>query len=107
MKIEQKNLLQAIQQLVNAGNTILQIKDLFEDDLFFVVLNFNPSEFNTAASVDYHFLKGINITEFLDKNINLYNNPTLLIANLDKTIEDSKVMNLEISKGCRWCKYSK
>jgi len=107
MKIEQQNLLKAIQQLVNAGNTILQVKDLFEDDLFFVVFNFEPSEFNTAASVDYHVLKGINITEFLDKNINLYSNPTVLVANFDKTVDECQIINMEISKGCRWCKYSK
>lgn len=107
MKVEQNNLLRAIETIVTSGNVVIQIKDLFEEDLFFVAILFNPSEFNTAASVDYHFLKGINITEFLDKNINLYNNPTLLVANLDKTIEDGKVINLEISKGCRWCKYSK
>lgn len=107
MKIENKNLLRAIEQIIEAGNVVIQIKDLFEDDMFFVSMMFTPSEFNTAASVDYHFLKGINITEFLDKSINLYSNPTALIAGLNKTIEESKVMTLEIGKSCRWCKYSK
>lgn len=107
MKVEQNNLLRAIETIVTSGNVVIQIKDLFAEDLFFLAMSFNPSEFNTAASVDFHYLKGINITEFLDNNMNLYNNPTALIAGLDKTIDEGIVVDMQISKGCRWCKYSK
>jgi hypothetical protein len=104
--MENYNLFKCIEQIVSDGWVILQICGLNESDVFFVVNKFEESYFNSAESVDYNLLEGINITEFLYKNVNLYRNKIELMNNLQNYIDDNIVMRVEFSKNVKWCKYT-
>jgi hypothetical protein len=104
--MENYNLFKCIEQIVSDGWVILQICGLNESDVFFVVNKFEESYFNSAESVDYNLLEGINITEFLYKNVNLYRNKIELMNNLQNYIDDNIVMRVEFSKNVKWCKYA-
>ena len=104
--MENYNLFKCIEQIVSEGWVILQVCGLNEEYMFFVVNKFEESYFNSAESVDYNLLEGINITEFLYKNVNLYRNKIELMNNLQNYIDDNIVMRVEFSKNVKWCKYA-
>ena len=104
--MENYNLLKCIEQIVTEGWTVLQICDLFQEPLYFVTNKFEESYFNSAESIDYNLLEGINITEFLGKNVNLYRNKTELLNNLQNYVDSAVVIRMEFNKNVKWCKYA-
>ena len=53
----------AIEQLVLEGYTILQIQQPSGEVLYFNVWKWQESYFNTAQSIDFNTVEGINITD--------------------------------------------
>ena len=104
--MENYNLFKCIEQIVIEGWTVLQICGLYKEDVFFAVNKFEESYFNSAESIDYNLLEGVNITEFLNKNVNLYRNKVELLNNLQKFVDDSVIIRVEFSKNIKWCKYA-
>lgn len=104
--MENYNLFKCLEQLVLEGWTIIQIIGLQQEDQFFAVNKFEESYFNTAQSIDYNVLEGVNITEFIIKNVNLYRNRVELLNNMQKFVDDSVVIRIEFSKQIKWCKYA-
>lgn len=97
---------QAIEQLILEGYSILQITPSNGSTLFFVVYKWQEGYFNTAQSVDFNTVTGINITEFITKNSAHANNRTNFISLFNKTIENSIVVRCEFSKESIWYKWS-
>lgn len=95
----------AIEVLVLQGFTIVQIFSNGEY-LFFVVYRWQEGYFNTAQSVEFNTLEGINITDFLKRNSALHSNIVEFIASFNKEIENSNLIRLEFQKDCVWFKYS-
>ena len=61
----------AIEQLVLEGYTILHIIQPNGETLYFNVYKWQEGYFNTAQSVDFNTVEGVNITEFLIKMLSV------------------------------------
>lgn len=96
----------AIEQLVSAGHIILQVVMPDGNCLYFSVYQWQEGYFNTAQSVDFNTVEGINITDFLIKNAERYNNYTTFMASFNKVIDESSVVRCEFSKTSIWYKWS-
>jgi len=96
-----------IELLANEGFVVLQIlnDDPEGKDVFFVVYKFTECYFNTAQSIDFSTMEGINVTEFLTVNSAMYAERTSFLASFNKHLENAPVMRLEFSKGIRYMKW--
>lgn len=95
----------AIEFLVLEGHTILQVQ-LDDEFLYFVVFKWQEGYFNTAQSVEFNTVEGINITEFIRKNSALCSNRVEFISNFNKELDKGNLIRLEFQKSCLWFKYS-
>lgn len=96
----------AIEQLVAEGHNILQIITPGREDLFFSIYKWQEGYFNTAQSIDFNTVEGINITNFLLKNASNYQNRANFIAAFKEVIEKGMVMRCEFTKDSIWYKWS-
>ena len=62
--------------------------------------------FNTAQSIDFNTVEGINITDFLNKSAAQYLNTSSFISMFNKELESGTVIRCEFSKGSTWYKWS-
>lgn len=96
----------AIEQLVLEGHIILQIKVPESDEyLFFNVYKWQEGYFNTAQSIDFNTVEGVNITDFLKKNSANYTNRTNFISLFQKEMEDGILVHCEFTKSATWFKW--
>lgn len=96
----------AIEQLVLEGYTILQIITPNGHSLFFNVYKWQEGYFNSAQSIDFNTVEGVNITEFLTKNAPQSVNRTNFIAMFNRVMEEGVVVRCEFTKGSEWYKWS-
>jgi len=96
----------AIEQLIMEGYTILQIVTPTGNSLYFNVYKWQEGYFNTAQSIDFNTVEGINITEFITKNASQCVNRTNFFSLFDKVMEDGIVIRCEFTKGSTWYKWS-
>ena len=96
----------AIEQLVLSGYTILQVEVSPGEFLFFVVYKWQEGYFNTAQSIDFNTVEGINITDFLEKAAATHRNHVEFINNFNRVMEDSVVVRCEFAKNTNWYKWS-
>lgn len=96
----------AIEQLCLEGYTILQIVTPTGDNLFFNVYKWQEGYFNTAQSVDFNTVEGINITEFLVKSASQVMNLTNFLSLFSRFMEEGVVMRCEFAKNSIWYKWS-
>lgn len=96
----------AIEQLTLEGYVILQIEASPGHFLFFNVYKWQEGYFNTAQSIDFNTVEGINITEFLEKNGSMYRNRTEFLNNFNRIMDESPMVHCEFSKNARWYKWS-
>jgi hypothetical protein len=96
----------AIEQLVLDGNIILQVVMPDGNVLFFNVYKWQESYFNSAQSIDFNIVEGINITEFLTKNASQCSNRTNFFTLFNKVMEDGVVIRCEFAKKCIWFKWN-
>lgn len=96
----------AIEQLTLEGHVILQVINDKGQILYFSVYKWQESYFNTAQSVDFNTVEGINVTDFLFKNSALYMNRINFISLFNKTIEEGVLVRCEFSKNWYWNKWS-
>lgn len=97
---------QAIEALITNGFEVLRIVESNGFDTFFVVYKWEEGYFNSAQSVEFNSVEGINITSFLNKNLNLAQNSSQFIGALNNELENLKVVRLEFSKKIEWYKWS-
>lgn len=96
----------AIEQLVMEGYTILQIVTPTKECFYFSVYKWQEGYFNTAQSIDFNTVEGVNITEFITKNAAQCSNRTNFITLFNKTIEDGVLVRCEFTKDAAWYKWS-
>jgi len=96
----------AIEQLVMEGYTILQIVTPAGNSLYFNVYKWQEGYFNTAQSIDFNTVEGINITEFITKNASQCVNRTNFLSLFNRVMEEGIVIRCEFTKGSTWYKWS-
>lgn len=96
----------AIEQLVMEGNTILQVVMPDGESLYFAVYKWQEGYFNTAQSIDFNTVEGVNITDFLYKNSAQYNNRTAFMSLFNKVMDEGVLIRCEFTKGSTWYKWS-
>ena len=96
----------AIEQLVLEGYTILQIVTPSGNNLFFNVYKWTEGYFNTAQSIDFNTVEGVNITEFLSRNSSQCSNRTEFLSLFNRVMDTGVVVRCEFTKGSTWYKWS-
>lgn len=99
--------LRAITEIARGGFDVLQIfQPGASEPIYFLVYKFQEAFFNTAQSVEYNVVEGIDITDFMERNANMANNVVEFNNNLQRTIDDSPVMRVQFSKETVYYKWS-
>ena len=75
-------------------------------DFYFSVYKWQEGYFNTAQSVDFNTVEGVNITDFLKKNASQYRSHTEFMTLYDKAMQDGILVRCEFTKGSTWYKWS-
>ncbi len=96
----------AIEQLTLEGHTILQVVTPTKECLYFSVYKWQEGYFNTAQSIDFNTVEGVNITDFLIKNASLCANRVSFISQFNKVIEEGVFVQCQFSKDAHWYKWS-
>lgn len=96
----------AIETLVLQGYTILQIEQPNGNVLFFNVFKFQEGYFNTAQSIDFNTVEGIDITTFMKKNASMCRNVEEFIHHFSRLMDTGVVLRCEFSKNSVWYKWS-
>lgn len=95
----------AIESLILEGCTILQIILPDGSCAFFSVYSFTESFFNSAQSVDFNTVEGVNVTEFLQKQAANYQNRTAFVSAYNEVIDRSPVLQCQFHKNAVWFKW--
>jgi len=95
----------AIESLIQEGCTILQVILPDNSCAFFSVYSFTESFWNSASSVDFNTVEGINITTFLSKQAANYQNRASFIAAYNEVIDRSPVIACQFHKNAVWFKW--
>lgn len=95
----------AINVLVARGNVIVQVIVDDENSFFYSALTFSESTQNASESTEYSEVKGVDITDFLERNISNPNGQTF-VPLYESFILSAPVIRLRSSKGIKWLKYS-
>ena len=97
----------AIKEINRQGFDVLQMFQPGQvEPIFFLVYKFDEAYFNTAASVEYNVLEGIEITQFMERNASFAHNVVDFTNNLLRTVEESPVLRVQFSKETVWYKWS-
>lgn len=97
----------AIKEINRQGFDVFQMfQPGFMEPIFFLAYKFQEAYFNTAASVEYNVLEGIEITEFMERNAAFAHNVSDFTNNLQRTVEVSPVQRVQFSKETVWYKWS-
>lgn len=104
--MQMNNFQQAIEVLNEEGYSILQIQVNDSGEyMFFIAYRFQEAYFNSAQSVDFNTVEGINITNFLTQNASLSNNRANFLGILKKILVERIVIRLTFSKNIKWYKW--
>ncbi len=104
--MQMNNFQQAIEVLNEEGYSILQIQVNDSGEyMFFIAYRFQEAYFNSAQSVDFNTVEGINITDFLSRNVSSANNRANFLAAFEKILVERIVIRLTFSKNIKWYKW--
>lgn len=107
MDLQTKNLYQqAIESLIREGFDVLKIVESNGYEFYFIVYKFQEAYFNSAQSVEFNTVEGINITAFLNKNLNISQNHSQFIGALNNELERLDIVRLQFNKKIEWYKWS-
>ena len=96
----------AIVELNRQGYDVLQMfQPGSSEPIFFLVYKFQEAYFNTAASVEFNVVEGIEITQFMIRNASFANNVVDFTNNLQRTIDTSPVVRVQFSKETVWYRW--
>lgn len=96
----------AIEQLVLEGYSILQVITPSGDCFYFVVFKWQEGYFNTAQSIDFNTVEGVNVTDFLTKNSTNYSNRTSFITLFNQAVDEGVMVRCQFTKESQWYKWS-
>ena len=91
-------------QLLKDGHVILQVEDS-KHVMYFEVFSWQPGYFNTAESIEFNTVEGIDITAFLSTNADMYHNYQQFTESYSKFIEESIVIRCEFTRDAKWYKW--
>ncbi len=94
----------AVLQLLKDGHVILQIEDS-KRVMYFEVFSWQPGYFNTAESIEFNTVEGIDITAFLSTNAALYHNYQQFAESYSHFIEENPVIRCEFTRDTKWYKW--
>jgi hypothetical protein len=94
----------AVLQLLKNGHVILQIEDK-NRVMYFEVFSWQPGYFNTAESIEFNTVEGIDITAFLSTNAAMYHDYTQFSSAYARFIEDNPVIRCEFTRDSKWYKW--
>ena len=93
-----------IEVLLQDGYTIIQIVSNPYNVFYYAVLEFEPPYQGGGQTIEYGYLKGINITDFLQKNS--ANDARHIAAKMQDIMLHSQVITMNFSNKVEWYKYS-
>lgn len=93
-----------IEVLVNNGYEIVQIINNPYNVFYYLVYSFESAYSGGGVDIRFNFLKGVNITDFLQKNSR--NDARLILAKIEELITHSTVVELKFSDKVDWYKYA-
>lgn len=97
----------AIKEINRQGFDVLQMfQPGMAEPIFFLVYKFQEAYFNTAASVEYNVLEGIEISQFMERNASFAHNTVDFNNNLQRVIQESPILRVQFSKETVWYKWS-
>lgn len=96
---------QAIERINSEGYEVLQVLLPNDSSLFFLIHKFQESYQAATASVDFNSVQGINITKFLNLNVQLPE-PSMFVHKLRAAISEGVVSRVQFSKDISWIKWS-
>lgn len=91
-------------QLLKDGHVILQVEDS-KRVMYFEVFSWQPGYFNTAESIEFNTVEGIDITAFLSTNATMYHNYQQFAAAYSQFIEENPVIRCEFTRDAKWYKW--
>lgn len=94
----------AIYALVYDGYNILIVGG--SEPRYWLTYNFEESVFNNTASIDFCYISGIDITEFLVQSANFVHNKDQFSQRLIQFIEQNQVMSVKFQKSISWYYFS-
>lgn len=93
---------EAIETLLLEGYNILHIIQPDGQSLYFNVYEFQESYFNTAQSVDFNTVQGINITNFLSTHAVMSRNSQEFLRQFAEECDKLSIVRLKFSKDTKW-----
>lgn len=94
----------AVELLVREGHTIVQFM-VGKEWLYFTAFKFSEAYFNTAASIDYNVIEGVNITDFLRKQGALFGNSTSFMSAFNQEVEHGTILRCQFPKEVPYLKW--
>lgn len=95
-----------IELLIKEGYTVLQVITPDGERLYFIVYRWQEGYFNTAQSIDFNTVEGVNITDFIKKHGINYNNYAMFMAAFNKAVDEAPMIRCEFTKEVTWYKWS-
>ena len=93
-----------IETLIEQGHTILQVFNADGSCFYFSVLDFQESFTSPTNSVDFHAVRGVNITDFM-RTQGANPNGVMAVSKFAEFLQNSNVVRCEFSKDTRWMKW--
>lgn len=84
-----------IAAIIKDGHILLIVEDLKGVFTYYVVTEFTPAKSSGMESIDYHFLKGKDITEFYESHT--MQNEKMYINDLNRMLEETRPIQMKFS----------
>lgn len=102
------NTRQAIAGIVNSDFDVVEIEEHDGNNTYVVAYKFQESYADHANSIQYNTVFGVDITDFLKKNLNnMIINKKEFTSTLLTFLEDAPSIRIQFSVVVKWKKYSK
>jgi hypothetical protein len=69
---------------------------------FYLIKEFNPSVNSSTSGIDFFTMRGMNITEFVEFNLNLTSIDQNLLSRFDSFVERQTELRLKVHKDILW-----
>ena len=106
--MELNNKQKFIEQIISIGFNVVEIypNNMTDESMLFVAKTFEPSMKTPTDDIQYNFLVGINITDFV-RNTSVVD-PNNFKSKFERFIHDESriVVRINFARNIRWFKYS-
>lgn len=95
----------ALNELLLQRHIVLQVVQPSGTTIWFLVFKWQQGYFNTAESVEFNTVEGIDISEFMEKNAAMYRSNSEFRSQLERFIEENPVIRCEFTNKSIWYKW--